>query len=145
MTVLGGKRTAPRIGLKRRTPLKRAAGLKRHTALAQQSKQAKREAVVWSRVKKERMARLQERFGLVPCEYCLGATDSHIEFLAPEGHHNNKNRRDNTAGNCRILHRFCNQRIEDLNIRGIPSLLDDMGLASKRVPTVTTEDVRWKA
>jgi len=96
----------------------------RRTALAQQSKRAKKEAIIWSRVKKERMERLREKFGYVLCEYCFGKVG--VGMLAPEGHHNDKNRRNNSdPRNCRILHRYCNQRIEDINVRGIPSLLDD--------------------
>ena len=93
----------------------------RRVALAQQSKRAKKEAVIWGRVKKERIERLRDKFGYVPCEYCFGKVG--VGLLTPEGHHNNHRRRDNSAANCRILHRYCNQKIEDLNVKDVLSLL----------------------
>jgi hypothetical protein len=117
---MGMKRTEPRKPLQRNTTLKRIKGLNK------MSERAKQEMKTWMRIKKERMANLNEKFGYVPCEYCKIATDSFSEIYTPEAHHNDQNRRNCTAENARILHRYCNQLIEDKNIKElVPSLLDN--------------------
>ena len=115
MTVLGAKRTTPRKGLKRKTPLKRTSKLK------PQSKRAKEELKIWLGVKKERIERIREKFGYLICEYCLKPIREGDEI---DGHHNNHRRRENDFGNCRITHAYCNRiLIEDNNIKNVPSLL----------------------
>jgi hypothetical protein len=119
-TPIGSKRKTPRKPLQRKISLKRTKGLNK------QSKRAKVEMKTWIQIKKERMANLNEKFGYVPCEYCKIATDSFSEIYTPEAHHNDQNRRNCTAENARILHRYCNQLIEDKNIKElVPSLLDN--------------------
>lgn len=115
-TKMGQKRTTPQLPLKRRTSLKATKGLNR------MSDKAKEELQFWLKVKAKRVKLLMNRYGYIPCEYCLKPIGAG-EIFSPEGHHNNRNRRDNSPENCRILHRVCNQKIEDLNIRDVPSLL----------------------
>ncbi len=110
-TPIGCKRTIPQIPLRR---------VKR---INKMSDMAKIEMAIWEAVKKERMAALQEKYRYVPCELCLGATNTSSELWVPEAHHLDGNRRHNLSSNCRILHRVCNQRIEDKNIKDVPSLL----------------------
>ncbi len=87
------------------------------------SNKAKAELTTWTTVKVARMLALEEKFGYIPCEYCHKSVNTSSELFFPEGHHNNHNRRDNSFQNCRIIHRVCNQEIEDKNIRDVPSLL----------------------
>lgn len=117
MTKLGMSRTIPQLPLKRKTPLKAKKGLNR------MSDSAKEELKIWRKVTSERKSKLQEKFDFIPCEYCQQAIENGSELWRAEGHHNSKNRRDNSAENCRVLHRYCNQYIEDTNTRDIPSLL----------------------
>lgn len=116
-TPIGAKRTSPRKPLRRVTPLRRT------TALKKMSKRAKLELTLWRIVRKARMLALAQKYGYLPCEYCHKPIDTSSELYCPEGHHNNHNRRDNSPRNCRILHRVCNQTIEDLNVKDVPSLL----------------------
>lgn len=121
-TKMGMKRTLPQIPLKRKTPLRAKKGLNK------MSDKAKAELRVWLKIKAERIRKLLDKFGYIPCEYChsIKKTDSIVtqsEILCAEAHHNNGNRRDNTERNCRIVHRLCNQLIEDENIKDVPSLL----------------------
>lgn len=114
------KRITSHTPLRRNTPLKRTKGLNK------QSKRAKVEMKTWIQIKKERMANLNEKFGYVPCEYCKIATDPTYPMYIPEAHHNDQNRRNCVPENARILHKYCNQLIEDKNIKGlVPSLLDN--------------------
>ncbi len=87
------------------------------------SDKAKQEQMVWLKVKTERMQKLREKFGFIPCEYCYGSIVEGSDLWCAEGHHNNHDRRDNVFRNARILHRSCNQLIEDKNVRDVPSLL----------------------
>ncbi len=89
------------------------------------SEKAEDELIVWRVVKHERMMALLKRWNFIPCEYCKESVNTDSELYSPEGHHNNHNRRDNSFGNCRILHRVCNQLIEDNNIKDVPSLLEE--------------------
>ncbi len=91
--------------------------------LALMSKKAKIELKITQAIKKERMRLLKEKFGIVPCELCKIATVPHSLLLKAEYHHNDHDRRNNTLENCRILHRTCNQRVEDENIKNVKSLL----------------------
>ncbi len=118
MTKIGCKRTA------RPTPLKRRTKLQGHKGLKPMSDKAKAENKVWQKIKKERMEALREKFGFVPCELCLKPTNSASEIDYPEAHHENGKRRgeNNNPANCRILHRTCNQWLEE-NFRSVPSLL----------------------
>ena len=108
-----------RTPLRRKTPLRAYTPLRRTTPLAKQSKKAKQEAVVWGQAKKLREVLLREKYGYLPCEWCgtaiLGGQD--------DGHHNDRNRRNNTTGNARLLHRFCHTFVTDKNIEDVPSLL----------------------
>jgi len=117
MTKMGQHRTTPKPPLKRKTPLRAKKGLNR------MSDKAKEELKIWLQIVFERKDKLMEKFGYIPCEYCHQTIQSGHDLFRAEGHHNNHNRRDNTFGNCRILHRVCNQLIEDKNIRDVPSLL----------------------
>ncbi len=113
----------------KRSPLKRYTHLRQYTPLRAKkglngmSDRAKEELKVWSKVVSERKDKLLEKFGYIPCEYCHQWINSNSELYKAEGHHNNHNRRDNTFENCRILHRVCNQLIEDKNVKDVPSLL----------------------
>jgi hypothetical protein len=119
-TPIGSKRVTPRKPLQRKTLLKRTKGLNK------QSKNAKREMAIWLKTKYDRMARLLNKFGYIPCEYCKKPTNPYSELDTPEAHHNDQNRRNNSADNCRILGRYCNNLIEDKNIKElVPSLLDN--------------------
>jgi hypothetical protein len=105
------KRTIPQI------PLRRKKGLNR------MSVKAKGELKAWLKIKTERMLLLREKFSYLPCEYCHRRINEHSELYCAEGHHNNGNRRQNDFQNRRIVHRVCNQIIEDKNIKDIPSML----------------------
>lgn len=117
MTKMGQKRTTPQIPLKQHTPLRAKKGINK------MSDKAKEELKIWLKVKAERIRQLQEKFGYIPCEFCHQRIDSNSELYKAEGHHNNFNRRENTLGNCRVLHRVCNQLVSDNNIKDVPSLL----------------------
>jgi hypothetical protein len=105
--------------LRRYTPLKAKKGLNR------MSNRAKVELEVWLRIKRERMQKLLDKFGYVPCELCMKRVGNiYSERERAEAHHNNHNRRQNEAWNCRILHAYCNRIVvEDNNIKDVPSLL----------------------
>ncbi len=117
MTKLGMRRTIPSIPLKRKAPLKRSKDLNK------MSERAKKELTVWMVVKHDRMMALLKKFFFIPCEYCKKPIIEGSELWCAEGHHNNHNRRDNRFENCRILHRVCNQQIENWNTKDVPSLL----------------------
>ncbi len=117
MTKLGMHRTIPQIPLKRKTQLKAKKGLNR------MSDKTKAELKAWLKIKEARMNKLRDAFRYIPCEYCHQPINSNSELFCAEGHHNDKDRRNNTFENCRILHRYCNQLIEDKNIKYIPSML----------------------
>lgn len=117
MTKMGMRRTEPQKPLKRYTPLRAKK------QLSSMSKKTKKELATWALVKTERIQKLREKYGYTPCEYCLKPIQSGSDLFCAEGHHNNHDRRQNEFENCRILHRVCNQRIEDLNVRDVPSLL----------------------
>lgn len=86
------------------------------------SPQQAKEYREWTKVKKERCALLLERYEYIPCEWCKG------DVRYPDGHHVNHDRRNNTLENCRVVHRACHRKIEDGNIKDIPSLLDKQTL-----------------
>lgn len=109
--------------LKRRTPLKRKTPLNAHKGLNKMSAKTKAELEIWMPIKKDRMEKLRDKFGVVICELCGKPIDYNSELYYPEAHHNDHNRRNNTPDNCRILHRVCNQRVEDENIKDVPSRL----------------------
>jgi len=109
--------------LRRKTRLKSFTPLKSRKGLNKMSQRTKDELIIWRNVKLERMQKLIDKFGFIPCEYCGKPIVSNSEIFCAEGHHNNHNRRDNTFENCRILHRLCNQLIEDKNIKDVKSLL----------------------
>ena len=112
-----------RTALKQKTPLLRKTPLRAKAGLKQMSVKTKAELEVWQQVKIIRMIALQRQYDYIPCEYCFKSVVKGHPFFYPEGHHNNHNRRINTLENCRILHRVCNQWLEDNNIRDVPSLL----------------------
>ncbi len=95
---------------------------KKRKPLKMMSKKAKMELKIWTAVKKERVKLLEAKFYYVPCELC-GKPISWEGQKTLEGHHSDHDRRNNELDNCRILHRVCNQRIEDENIKDVPSLL----------------------
>ena len=111
MTKLGMRRTIPQLPLKRRKGLNKMS-IRAHTELE-----------IWLAVKEARMFVLQDRFGYIPCEYCQKPINYSSELFYPEGHHLDHNRRHNEPTNCRIVHRACNQFIEDKNVRDVVSLL----------------------
>ena len=118
-----GKKTASTdlasINKKRAQIEAKTACRKKRTPLKLMSKKAKAELRVWNKVKGERIKLLEEKFGgYAPCELCKVVTTGQAE-----GHHNDHDRRNNELENCRILHRVCNQRVEDENIKDVPSLL----------------------
>lgn len=117
MTKIGMRRNIPQLPLKRKTPLRAKRGLNK------MSDKTKEESKIWSDIKHQRMEALKIKFGFIPCEYCKQPTDNFYPFNYPEGHHNNHDRRQNNFDNCRVLHRLCNQLIEDRNIKDVPSLL----------------------
>lgn len=110
-TKLGMKRTTPQLSLRRTKKLKQ---------ISTKSKVALRK---WLTIKALRIIALQDKYGYVPCEYCHVPIFTGNELLTPEGHHNDGNRRHNYPDNCRILHRMCNQLMEDNNIKNVESLL----------------------
>lgn len=87
------------------------------------SERTKKELVIWRKVKRERIQLLIDKFGYIPCEFCKRPISSGSEIYCLEGHHNNHNRRQNVLENCRITHRICNQEIERLHVKDVPSLL----------------------
>ncbi len=112
------KRTTPQIPLKRKTPLRAKKGLNR------MSNKAKEELKIWLRIVSERKDRLFEKFGFIPCERCLGSIQPYSELYKAEGHHLDRNRRNNSdITNCRIVHASWHIFVHDNNIKNIPSLL----------------------
>ncbi len=113
-----------KMGMKREKPQFRYY-LKRKKGISKMSNRAKDELTIWMVIKHDRMMALLRKFGFIPCEYCKESVNTNSELYCPEAHHNNHDRRDNSFQNARILHRVCNQLIEDKNIKDVPSLLDD--------------------
>lgn len=107
----------------RRTPLHRYTPLETKTGLRKMSSRTKLEMAIWRTVKEARILALESKLGYIPCEYCGKVIINESELWCAEGHHNDHNRRHNFPNNCRILHRICNQQIEDRNIKDVPSLL----------------------
>ena len=106
--------------LKAKTPLKRTGYLKRKTPLKPISDKAKLEYQVWIGVKRERVKLLIDKFGFLICEFCKKPITYGQVY---DGHHFNRNRRDNTLENQRIVHRIpCHGTITDNNI-SVESLL----------------------
>ncbi len=116
-TKIGMKRTTPQLPLRQKTPLRAKRGLNK------MSDKAKRELEVWLKVKAERIQKLYDKFGYVPCEYCKKRIIDGSELYGAEAHHNNKNRRDNTLLNCRVCHSVCHAYIHDHNIKDVKSSL----------------------
>lgn len=117
MTKLGMKRTIPQLPLKSKTPLGAKKGLNK------MSDRSKEELKIWLGVKAERIQKLHDKFGYVPCEHCKERIIDNNELYQADAHHNNHNRRDNSFENCRILKRVCHTLIEDKNIKDVLSLL----------------------
>lgn len=90
------------------------------------SEKAKSELAVLREVKKQRMKLLNLRYGYIPCEYCLKPINPNSLYHHAEAHHNNHDRRDNRLENIRITGRMCNQKIEDLNVKNVPSMLEEI-------------------
>ena len=107
----------------KRTALKRKTPLRAKKRINPMSARAKAEMKVWHKVKLERIQLLLDKFGYIPCEYCKRPIQDGSEIYCLEGHHNNHNRRENTVANCRITHRFCNQQIELLHVKDVPSMI----------------------
>lgn len=104
----------------KRTPLKRIIPLLPGKAVLRVSLKAIKEGEIWRKVKEARIDKLKERYDYLPCEWCKVAI-SH--GMTPEGHHNDRNRRHNTLGNCRIVHSGCHRYVTDHNVRDVPDLL----------------------
>ena len=85
------------------------------------SKKQAKENALWSKIKKERIEALREKYhGILPCEYCgCGIMDD------ADAHHNNRDRNVNTLANARILHRLCHTYVTDNNIKNVPDLLEE--------------------
>jgi hypothetical protein len=114
MTKLGCKRTTPQL------PLRRKTGLKSKKGINNLSDRAKKEMVIWRKLKLERAELMRAKFDCVICEYCKRMI---IYLELTEGHHNNHNRRQNEPWNLRLVHSWCNIAIEDNNVKDVPSLL----------------------
>ncbi len=69
----------------------------------------------WRAITLERATYLAEKYGYALCEYCGGAEGGH-ELTSFDGHHIDKNRRNNTQENCYICHRICHGKITDENL-----------------------------
>jgi len=107
----------------KRTPLKRNTPLKARKGLNKMSSKTKDELKIWKDTKLQRIQLLIDKYEYIPCEYCGKPIIGGSEIFCLEGHHNSHDRRDCSFDNCRILHRICNQQIEDLNIKDVPSML----------------------
>ncbi len=83
------------------------------------SKKQAKENALWSKIKKERRDLLIAKFGYLPCEWCK----TRIVLNHPDLHHNDRNRRNNTLTNARVLHRLCHTFVTDNNIKDVPDLL----------------------
>jgi hypothetical protein len=110
-----------RTPLHRYTPLKTHTPLKAYKGLNRMSDKTKQELKVWRIVKNERIQKLIDKFGYLPCEYCLKVINNVSET---DAHHNSHDRRKNVFSECRITHSYCNRiLIEDNNVKDVPSLL----------------------
>lgn len=109
--------------MKCKMPLHQHIPLKRKKGLNKMSERTKVELKIWGTVVSERKEQLLAKFGYIPCEYCHQWIQNGSDLYCAEGHHNNHNRRENTFENCRILHRVCNQLIEEKHVKDVPSLL----------------------
>lgn len=106
----------------KRTPLKikKLNSLKR-TPLNKVSKKQKIKNDLWVKIKQERIELLIKKYGFLICEYC-GTPIQESEII--DGHHNDRNRNNNTLQNCRIVQRFpCHRYITDENVKDVPDLL----------------------
>ncbi len=115
-----------RTPLRAKTPLKSYVGLKSRNPMKRMSVKAQCELEVWMKVKRERIEKLIAKFDFVPCEYCHKAIAANVEdgMMYSDAHHNNHDRRDNSLGNQRICHPYCNRiAIEDNYVKDVPSLL----------------------
>jgi hypothetical protein len=102
-----------------RTPLKRTVGLRRGTLRLVSKKQSLR-LKNWREVTEERRTLLRQKFGYLPCECC----GEGIVNEPGEGHHNDRNRANNTLKNCRILKHDHHDYVTHHNIRSVPDLLE---------------------
>jgi len=66
-------------------------------------------------IKKKSSRQLSLKYGRVICEFC-GLPPWGNELGGLDAHHINKNRRDNTTGNCYICHRICHSTIHNERI-----------------------------
>ncbi len=117
MTKLGMRRTEPQ------KPRKRTTGLKAKKGLRKMSARVVEESRVWLQVKVDRMLKLRQKYGYIPCEICRKEITDSSELFIADAHHLNRNRRKNTLDECRILHRVCHSMVHDKNVREVPSLL----------------------
>lgn len=109
--------------LKSNTPLKRKTPLISKTPLKKISHKAQIEYRQWFKIKIQRMKLLEEKYGYIPCEYCKRTISYSSGLHAPDPHHNDWDRRNNTLENCRIVGRVCHSKVHKENIRDVPSLL----------------------
>jgi len=85
-------------------------------------KQAKHEQE-WSKIKKERIEQLKDRYGYLICEYCKRAITS---TQIADGHHIDGDHQNNSKLNCAIVHEWpCHRKITDETI--IITQIDDQG------------------
>ena len=74
------------------------------------SSKQKKKNTLWSKVKRERIAYLIEKYGYLPCEYCKA------NVTKPDAHHIDENRNPNTPANCFIADRLCHDFIKLNNL-----------------------------
>ncbi|KKN60899.1 hypothetical protein LCGC14_0527700 [marine sediment metagenome] len=75
------------------------------------SSKQKKKNTLWSKVKRERITYLREKFGYLPCEYCKA------NVTEPDAHHIDGNRNHNIDTNIYITDRLCHSFIEDNNLK----------------------------
>lgn len=103
-----------------RLKVKKLNFLKR-THLKKVSEKQKIKNALWSKIKQERIGLLIAKYGFLICEYC-GKPIQEKDIV--DGHHNDRNRNNNTLQNCRIVQRFpCHRYITDENINDVTDLL----------------------
>ena len=107
--------------LKRKTPLKiyKLNSLKK-TPLNKKSNKQKLRDKEWAKVKALRIELLIKKYGYLPDEF--SGEDITNEYLI-DGHHNDKNRLNNTLDNCRILKRLSHTFVTDNNIKDVKDWL----------------------
>ncbi len=89
---------------------------------------SKRQAVKlseWAEITRGRADLLRRKYGFVPCEYEPALRALHKW----DGHHNDRDRNNNTLENCRCICRKHHTHVTDNNVRNVPDLL---GTAPKK-------------